>query len=185
MLISEFYLKHQFNTDKYGLGYLTNFYDSFLTTYLNRDITLLEIGVYYGGSIEMWRQYFSPNSVIYAGDIISYRPIDRVNCIVGDMYSDSIVNSFSDNLFDLIIDDGPHTFNSFTAVISKYFQKIKAGGHLIIEDVIKNEWVEPLITFAKYTGFSEVRSHNMAGYQKDEKLLNDWKHGLHILELKK
>lgn len=172
-------------TDKNDLGYIEYFYDSFLEKFQNTPIIFMEIGVERRGSIELWKDYFHSNSIIFASDINYFEHLEGTYSILGDMYSDKCIDKLPNNYFDLIIDDGPHTFESFVLLITKYFSKIRSGGTLIVEDIINPLWVDPLVMLSKCLGYSSCEVINMTGKQKTKKLLNDWKNGLYILNITK
>src|SRR5690349_839743 len=44
-------------------------YDRHFAKYRNTPVKMLEIGVSKGGSLEMWREYFGPQAVIYGIDV--------------------------------------------------------------------------------------------------------------------
>lgn len=108
---------------------------------------ILEIGIERGGSIKLWNDYFI-DANIYALDIIdppvflsNYKRIHTKKC---DAYTSESVSYFTDKniLFDIIIDDGPHTFNSMVYVIENYLNLLTNNGILIIEDVQHIEWCD-------------------------------------------
>ena len=175
----------KYNTDKNNLGYLEHFYDEFFEKIQNTPISLMEIGVYNGGSIKLWKDYLHPDSNICAADINYFDHIEGTTSIIGDMYSYDQVSKFSDEHFDLIIDDGPHSFESFVLVMQRYFSKLKKGGTLIIEDIIVSSWVTPLVELSKSLGYSNCEVIDMTGKQKTQELLDRWKNGLFILRLTK
>jgi GR25 family glycosyltransferase involved in LPS biosynthesis len=175
----------KYNTDKNHLGYFENFYDEFFNEIKNTPVNLLEIGVYNGGSIKLWKDYLHSNSKIYAGDINYFDYIEGTYSIIGDMYSSEQVSKFEDEYFDVIIDDGPHSFESFVLVMQRYFSKIKKGGTLIIEDIIVSSWVVPLVELSASLGYSSCEVIDMTGKQKTQELLNRWKDGLFILKIVK
>lgn len=183
--LSELYLSGQYCTDKYQLGYYDHFYEDHLIPYLNSPINILEIGIRGGGSIKIWREYFHPDSNVYGGEVENFAPIENTTCYKMDMYSQEALNLFDESYFDIVVDDGPHTYESFTSVITKYYPKIKEGGILIVEDVIDTSWVYPLIELSKTIGYSKSESFNMSGKQKYQDLLDRWKNGLYILKLTK
>lgn len=185
IMLSERYLQGGYCTDKYQLGYYDDFYEKHFKSYLKSPINILEIGIRGGGSIKIWKEYFHPDSNVYGGEIENFAPIENTTCYKIDMYSQDALNLFEDSYFDIVIDDGPHTYESFVSVITKYYSKIKDGGILIVEDVIVPSWVKPLIELSKSTGYSKSESFNMSGKQKYEDLLERWKDGLYILKLTK
>ena len=44
-------------------------YDKHLSRFRGTDVHVVEFGVYQGGSLRMWKQYFGPESKIYGIDI--------------------------------------------------------------------------------------------------------------------
>jgi cephalosporin hydroxylase len=116
-------------------------------------INLLEIGIYFGGSIKLWLEWFRNAEI--TGIEYDHNCVlrwyqtrgelgTRASIVEGDAYSLDIVNKFSDNHFDYIIDDGPHTLTSQIAAVDLWVPKLKLGGKLIIEDVQNISWFEPL-----------------------------------------
>ena len=183
--VSDIFNNGNYNTDKGDLGYIENFYDNFFLKFANKTIKFIEIGVYNGGSIKLWRDYLNSESEIYASDINYFEHIEGTYSVIGDMYSDDQVAKFADEHFDLIIDDGPHTFESFVILMQKYFSKLKTGGSLVIEDIINPSWVSPLADLSKSLGYSLCEIVDMTNKQKTPELLDRWKGGLYILNITK
>jgi len=183
--VSDIFNNGNYNTDKGDLGYIENFYDNFFLKFSNKTIKFIEIGVYGGGSIKLWRDYLHSESEIYASDINYFEHIEGTYSVIGDMYSDDQVAKFADEYFDLIIDDGPHTFESFVLLMQKYFSKLKTGGSLVIEDIINPSWVNPLADLSKSLGYSVCEIVDMTNKQKTSELLDRWKGGLYILNITK
>src|SRR5437764_7355436 len=44
-------------------------YDKYLRKFRETEVRILEIGVWRGGSLSMWRKYFGPDAVIFGVDI--------------------------------------------------------------------------------------------------------------------
>jgi len=185
LTLTDLFESGNYNTDKSDLGYLEHFYDDFFIKFKETSITMMEIGVYNGGSIKLWKDYLNSESKIYAADIEYFDHLEGTYSVMGDMYSDQQVSKFPNDYFDLIIDDGPHSFESFILLIQKYFSKIKQGGTLIVEDVIYTEWVEPLVKMAELIGYSDVKVVNMTEKQKTQELFERWRGGLYILNITK
>lgn len=98
---------------------------------------VMEIGCFYGHSLRMWKEYF-PNAFIDSIEIIPELCFEeeRIKVYCGDSNSIDIANNFKDNFFDVIIDDGLHTFESQLNTLEIYFPKLKKGGIYVIEDVV-------------------------------------------------
>lgn len=110
---------------------------------------ILEIGVRFGGSILLWKDYFL-NAQIYGLDnkkceILSNE--NRITFLKKNAYTKETASFVGDN-FDIIIDDGPHTIDSMIFVIQHYSKLLNTNGVLIIEDIQSYSWYETLI---KYT----------------------------------
>ena len=185
IFLSSIFDSQKHNTDKNDLGYLDHFYDEFFSQIKNVPVNLLEIGVYGGGSIKLWKDCLHSDSKIYGGDTSYFEHIEGTYSIIGDMYSYDQVSKFEDEYFDVVIDDGPHSFESFVLVMQRYFSKLKKGGTLVIEDVIVSSWVEPLVELSKSLGYSSCKVVDMTGKQKTQELLDSWKDGLFILKIVK
>ena len=120
---------------------------------------VLEIGIgdfgdKNGGSIKLWKSYFT-NATIYGLDILSN---DRV---IDELFNDDRIvlytstNAYDDNFvvtnflnknirFDLLLDDGPHTLETMKEFIRLYTRLMTDDGILIIEDVQSWDWIDIL-----------------------------------------
>jgi hypothetical protein len=97
-----------------------------------------------GASLRMWREYF-PNANIFGGDIdrnILFAE-DRIRTHFVDQLSiesiDELAEQFGSNLFDIIIDDGLHTFEANINLFAGFIQCLSDSGVYIIEDVVTAE----------------------------------------------
>src|SRR5271168_3886972 len=62
-------------------------YDRHFSKFRNTDVHVLEIGIYSGGSLDMWRNYFGAGSHIYGVDIepdCQAYESDGVRILIGD-----------------------------------------------------------------------------------------------------
>lgn len=123
----------------------TPIYSLLLAPYRNKTIQFCEIGIAGGESIKMWREYFNPDSVIYAMDscaefldMTNHRNLKNVvtqHIDVGDpVYMNKVFTDINEQ-FDIIVDDSDHNFESQKNIISVVVNFLKPGGLLIIEDV--------------------------------------------------
>jgi hypothetical protein len=112
-------------------------YDQYFEKYRNTSPVFVEVGVYKGGSIKSWIDYFGPNAKIYGIDIAPL--IDKVegaSIILGDQSSgefwDKTLPIIGD--IDCFLDDGGHTMEQQIITFLKVWPKIKNGGVFICED---------------------------------------------------
>jgi hypothetical protein len=93
-----------------------------------------------GGSLRAWRDYF-PKAIIYGADIdpkVLFTEDRILTDYINQLDSESIKNYFSKfdkNSFDLMIDDGLHTFEANTSLLEISFEYLSEQGTYIIEDV--------------------------------------------------
>lgn len=179
---------NNYNTDKFNLGYIDYIYNDLFKDRLEDKLTLLEIGVWNGESIRYWRDLFK-NGNIYALDIHFCDKINNeknIKHIVGNAYSFEINNLFDPHSIDIIIDDGPHTLESFVYLIENYIDKLKIGGLMIIEDIINTSWTPQLINLInKQPHKTRYTIHDMRNKQKTRRLLKRWTNGLDVLVIER
>jgi len=129
-------------------NYINAYYNIEFDNKKYEPIKLLEIGVESGASLDLWSHFFD-KATIYGIDINT--PYDFKNLKndiivkVANAYDIECVNSFDNDMFDYIIDDGPHTLDSQLLVIEYYYDKLKLNGKLIIEDIQSDSDLESLV----------------------------------------
>lgn len=139
-------------TDKETLhGYVSSFYEENFLKFRDRNIDLLEIGVQFGGSLYLWNDYFQQGN-IYGVDVVdltdeTINMYSRIKRFIHDAYDEKFSETLPD--FDIIIDDGPHTLESFIKCLDLYLPKLKNGGLLIIEDIPDLSYIEKISKHAK------------------------------------
>jgi hypothetical protein len=138
-------------TDKNTLHSYLKLYETLLSKKKETAKNVLEVGIFLGGSIKMWHDYFT-NANVYGIDIIKIEDIwseiknkDRIILECFDAYNENFVKThIADKKFDFMLDDGPHTLESMLSFIRLYSQLMEDDGILIIEDVQSWDWIEIL-----------------------------------------
>jgi hypothetical protein len=136
-------------------------YTRHLAGYRDRPIRMLEIGVFRGGSLRMWKRYFHPESIIVGIDVDeSCRDHeDAQNGIfvrIGDQADRVFLSRVAGELgpFDIILDDGSHkTYDQISAFNALFRPALADGGCYLLEDMHSNYWVRDLNspeTFIRY-----------------------------------
>jgi cephalosporin hydroxylase len=132
-------------TDKASEHSYDILYDSILSKYRNKEICLLEIGIWHGGSALLWQEYFPKGKLVFL-DIESRVSADTWKSINKDKFDFHLMDAFTNegfekvkelypNGFDIIIDDAPHTLESQIFTIQNYTKLLRKGGILVIEDI--------------------------------------------------
>jgi hypothetical protein len=103
---------------------------------------ILEIGIYSGGSLDMWRDYFGPFARIYGVDI---EPACRVyqqhntSVLIGDQADRTFWRrSLADGSLpapDVVIDDGGHTPEQQRNTLEELLPHLSPGGVYVCEDI--------------------------------------------------
>lgn len=112
-----------------------------------RPLSMMEIGVGYGGSLRLWRRYFGPRARIVGVD---FRPECRhhargnVHIEIGDQGDPDFMNEIArrHGPFDLVIDDGSHAYDHQLNTFRTLFPHIKDGGVYACEDICTSYWSE-------------------------------------------
>ena len=99
-----------------------------------------------GASLYGWAEFF-PNSDIFGADIDSdvLFNTDKIKTFYCDQTNPHIIKYMwnepilKDN-FDIIIEDGLHTFNANVCFFENSIHKLKPNGYFIIEDVANHEY---------------------------------------------
>jgi 23S rRNA U2552 (ribose-2'-O)-methylase RlmE/FtsJ len=113
----------------------------------NRPINLLEIGVFKGGSLNIWRQYFHPESTIVGIDInprcaVHNDPDNKKFIRIGRQqdpeFLDALISEFGN--FDIVVDDGSHQMDHVTKTFQHLFPKIADSSIYFIEDMQTSYW---------------------------------------------
>jgi hypothetical protein len=148
MSVALLYKTKEYATDKNSIhSYIDQLYDKLFSPLKDSVSNVLEIGVYDGGSILLWRDYFV-NATITAIDIndcSSKLDNDRINHVVANAYNQDLLQSLPK--FDIIIDDGPHTLDSMIFFVQNYLQLLTDTGIAVIEDVQDYRWFDILTSF--------------------------------------
>lgn len=96
-----------------------------------------------GASVRGWSEYFShPETQIFGADIdrdilFNERNIKTYYC---DQTNPAVIQKMWDetnvDLFDIIVEDGLHTYEANKTFLANSFHKLKKGGVYIVEDLI-------------------------------------------------
>ena len=115
-------------------------YDRYFTAFKNKKVTIVEIGVYQGGSLQMWRSYFGQEATIWGIDIDPRcKQLEEKNThiLIGSQEDPHFLKSIIDKIgpIDILIDDGGHTQNQQIVTFKELFSAIQPNGIYLCEDV--------------------------------------------------
>jgi len=155
-------------------------YEDYFSKFKGKNITFVEIGVFNGGSLKIWKNYFGPDSRIIGIDInpeCKKFTDEGIEIFIGNQSDPLFWKDFFNNVgnVDIILDDGGHTNLDQIITTVKCVDKINDGGILMVED-----------THTSYiTEYNSKKSFSFINFAK--KIIDDVNHtaGLQDFEIKK
>lgn len=161
----------QYGTDKSSLKHdYLKIYEQYFEPIKNKNIKLLEIGVYKGSSMRMWEDYF-PNAELFAIDINVDTMLnsDRVSFHIANQENRKDLLSVITEIgsMDVIIDDGGHTMMQQQVSLGCLFPYVKPHGIYVIEDLHTS-----IIKPHKYNPVGNITTREVLVNFKNNKKLN-------------
>lgn len=139
-------LLEYFNNHKEGRGiwkFLHYFpaYEQYFSRFRGKEVHILEVGIYSGGSLEMWREYFGPRCSVYGVDIepnCKAYENGSVRVFIGDQSDRAFWKDFKKKVpvLDIVIDDGGHEPEQQIATLEELLPHLRPGGIYLCEDTI-------------------------------------------------
>lgn len=101
---------------------------------------MLEIGIFSGGSLGMWREYFGARCQIYGVDIEEACKVyesPKIKVFIGDQQNRDFWRKFNEQVesIDVLLDDGGHTPEQQIVTLEEMLPRLSPGGVYICEDV--------------------------------------------------
>jgi hypothetical protein len=108
-------------------------YDRYLSRFRNKEIIVVEIGVWQGGSLGMWKDYFGPKAKIFGVDIDpKCKELENENAtiLIGSQADRKFLRQLRREIppFDILIDDGGHTMEQQIVTFEELFEHVKEEG---------------------------------------------------------
>ncbi len=122
-------------------------YEHHFSRFRGRKPTVLEIGVFGGGSLAMWKEYFGDGANIIGLDInkeCKSHEAEAIKIYIGSQDDPEIIQSLlSENpLIDIVIDDGSHRMDHVLASFNLLYDQISPTGVYFVEDTHTCYWPE-------------------------------------------
>jgi hypothetical protein len=121
--------------------YLQEYYEKRFSVLKESVKNLLEVGVWYGCSIKLWKDYFINANIVgvdWKNRKEHFDNFERIQLITGDSTKKETYNNLP-NYFNIIIDDGDHKSGSQIKTFEILYTKLIKDGIYIIEDVYNLE----------------------------------------------
>jgi len=115
-------------------------YDRHFKKFRGKEIVVVEVGVFQGGSLQMWKNYFGPKAKIYGIDInprVAELKEENIEIIIGSQSDRNFLRKTKSELpdIDILIDDGGHKMKQQIFTFEELFGKIKPDGVYVCEDL--------------------------------------------------
>lgn len=122
-------------------------YERHLSQWRNKTVTVLEIGVSKGGSLQMWSRFFGPLATIVGIDInpsCSEHEADGIHVRIGDQSDSKFLNDVIEEfgIPDIVIDDGSHRMEHILASFLHLYPRLPKNGLYFVEDLHTAYWEE-------------------------------------------
>ena len=120
-------------------------YEAHFSRFRNRPVLVLEIGVFRGGSLQMWKNFLGPHAQIVGIDIdpqcATYEE-DQVHVRIGDQADPRFLASVIDEFGkpDIVIDDGSHMMSDVSASFDFLYPRMADDGVYFVEDMHTSYW---------------------------------------------
>jgi hypothetical protein len=171
-------LEAYFDTHRTGQGlwkwrHYFPIYERFFSRFVGQPVRVMEIGVYSGGSLRMWRDYFGPRSTIIGVDIEpacrAYES-DGIQIVIGDQGDPRFWSEILGKLapLDIVIDDGGHQHEQQIATLEAVLPHLRPGGVYLCEDIHGTE-----NAFTQYLAGVLPHLHTMDSVPREEAITLD------------
>jgi 23S rRNA U2552 (ribose-2'-O)-methylase RlmE/FtsJ len=130
-------------------------YDRHFSKFVGKDVHMLEIGIYSGGSLEMWKHYFGPRAHIYGVDIqaaCKFYEDPQTKIFIGDQADRSFWQRFKQDVpkLDIVVDDGGHEPHQQMATMEALLPHLRPGGVFLCEFFETNPFAKYALQFARH-----------------------------------
>jgi len=153
-----------FKNTKYSSIKWNNYFEIYqncLKKFINKKITLVEIGIGNGGSLFMWRKFLGKRAKIIGvemnPDAKKFKK-DGFEIFIGDQSSSVFWKKFYDKVgkIDILIDDGGHTNLQQITTLMESIDNMNYGGVILIEDTHTS--------FMNYKGFNNPSKNSFINF---------------------
>ena len=115
-------------------------YHRHLARFVGREVHVMEVGIYSGGSLPMWREYFGKGCHIHGVDIesacLAYQA-EGTEVLIGDQGDRTFWKKVRQQVprIDVLIDDGGHEPEQQLVTLEEMLPHVSPGGVYLCEDI--------------------------------------------------
>jgi cephalosporin hydroxylase len=120
-------------------------YDRHLSRFRGRPVRILELGIYHGGSLQIWKKYFGERAVIHGVDInpaCTRFAEERVVPHIGNQADAGLLKQVVEQMggVDVVIDDASHRGPDQIASFEALYPLLDENGVYVCEDTRTSYW---------------------------------------------
>ncbi len=151
-----------------------NIYDRYFNKFRGKSPVIIEIGVFKGGSLQMWKSYFGSGARIIGIDIdpaCKQFEEQGIEIYIGSQGDRAFLTSLMSKIPnpDIILDDGGHLVSQQIKCFNILFPYLKTGGIYMCEDVHTSYWLKYGGGYKRIGTFIEYMKHQIDA-------LHSWHH---------
>jgi cephalosporin hydroxylase len=122
-------------------------YERHLSRFRGKNLVMLEIGVFGGGSLDMWRAYLGPEAKIIGIDInpeCKQYDSDGIEIFIGSQDDSTLIDKILKKYpnISIVLDDGSHVMQHMSASFELLYDHLDQNGVYIVEDTHTCYWPE-------------------------------------------
>ncbi|HLZ14437.1 MAG TPA: class I SAM-dependent methyltransferase [Candidatus Saccharimonadales bacterium] len=142
--LTEYFEKNKGNLIHKWMHYF-DIYHRHFARFRGQPVTIMEFGVYHGGSLQMWQHYFGRKARIIGVDI---NPACKkfagknIEIYIGDQEDRDFLRKLMKKVgpVDVVIEDGGHTMNQQLHTFEEVYPHVTKHGVFLIEDLHTSYW---------------------------------------------
>src|SRR6187402_3265623 len=134
MKLIELFNEIEPKSDKFRGHNYEEYYSNEFNSKRKDSLKMLEIGINYGYSINLWSKFFINSEIVGVdikkmyGDLL--KDNTNIKLYIENAYSREFSSKFEDGYFDYIIEDGSHSLNHQLEAIKLFYPKLKIGAKM-------------------------------------------------------
>ena len=166
-MLREIFNKLDHTCDKWS--HYFDIYEQHLGKFVGKNPVVVEVGIYRGGSAEMWKKYFGPGATIIGIDIdenVTKYTTEGCTQVLGNQGDPKFWDEFLTNYpsIDVFLDDGSHICQHQILTQQKVWPHITKGGVYMCEDTHTSYWANyggGMKLASTYTNYSKQITDTM------------------------
>lgn len=116
-------------------------YERHLSRFRGRTVTMVEIGIWHGGSLQMWKQFLGPAAQIVGIDInpeCQEYEEPQIAVRIGNQADTGFLQQVVDEFgpIDIVLDDGSHRQPDIAVTFETLYPQLDRNGVYIVEDTV-------------------------------------------------